>query len=167
MRLNFRRQTFRLSETDLFCEQCVSVVGPAGAAAPAAPKPAAAEAKAPPPVAGTPPPAVAPPPPPVAPVLPDVAPVSPSAAPVPLPTAPPKTPPPPKKTMPVAAIKHAQAIEAASVKLPPADPVSEITGTRTEYKVKMNRMRQKIAQRLKEAQNVNAMLTTFNEIDMR
>lgn len=30
----------------------------------------------------------------------------------------------------------------------------------------MNRMRQKIAQRLKEAQNVNAMLTTFNEIDM-
>lgn len=30
----------------------------------------------------------------------------------------------------------------------------------------MNRMRLKIAQRLKEAQNVNAMLTTFNEIDM-
>jgi pyruvate/2-oxoglutarate dehydrogenase complex dihydrolipoamide acyltransferase (E2) component len=30
----------------------------------------------------------------------------------------------------------------------------------------MNRMRQKIASRLKEAQNVNAMLTTFNEIDM-
>lgn len=30
----------------------------------------------------------------------------------------------------------------------------------------MNRMRQRIAQRLKDAQNVNAMLTTFNEIDM-
>jgi 2-oxoglutarate dehydrogenase E2 component (dihydrolipoamide succinyltransferase) len=30
----------------------------------------------------------------------------------------------------------------------------------------MNRMRLKIASRLKEAQNVNAMLTTFNEIDM-
>ena len=30
----------------------------------------------------------------------------------------------------------------------------------------MNRMRQRIAQRLKEAQNTNAMLTTFNEIDM-
>ncbi|KAJ8926061.1 hypothetical protein NQ315_009916 [Exocentrus adspersus] len=30
----------------------------------------------------------------------------------------------------------------------------------------MNRMRLKIAQRLKEAQNTNAMLTTFNEIDM-
>ena len=33
--------------------------------------------------------------------------------------------------------------------------------------VKMTRMRQRIAQRLKEAQNVNAMLTTFNEVDMR
>lgn len=31
----------------------------------------------------------------------------------------------------------------------------------------MNRMRLKIASRLKEAQNTNAMLTTFNEIDMR
>lgn len=30
----------------------------------------------------------------------------------------------------------------------------------------MNRMRLRIADRLKEAQNTNAMLTTFNEIDM-
>jgi len=30
----------------------------------------------------------------------------------------------------------------------------------------MSRMRMKIAERLKEAQNTNAMLTTFNEIDM-
>ena len=30
----------------------------------------------------------------------------------------------------------------------------------------MSRMRQRIAERLKEAQNVNAMLTTFNEVDM-
>lgn len=33
--------------------------------------------------------------------------------------------------------------------------------------VKMSRMRQRIAERLKEAQNVTAMLTTFNEVDMR
>lgn len=32
--------------------------------------------------------------------------------------------------------------------------------------VKMNRMRQKISSRLKDAQNTYAMLTTFNEIDM-
>lgn len=35
------------------------------------------------------------------------------------------------------------------------------------FQEKMNRMRQRIAQRLKEAQNTCAMLTTFNEIDMR
>lgn len=35
-----------------------------------------------------------------------------------------------------------------------------------EEKVKMSRLRQKIAQRLKEAQNTAAMLTTFNEVDM-
>lgn len=51
--------------------------------------------------------------------------------------------------------------------IPPADYSREITGTRTEQRVKMNRMRLKIAARLKEAQNTNAMLTTFNEIDMR
>lgn len=43
---------------------------------------------------------------------------------------------------------------------------SRVHGSRNETKVKMNRMRQRIAQRLKEAQNTNAMLTTFNEIDM-
>jgi 2-oxoglutarate dehydrogenase E2 component (dihydrolipoamide succinyltransferase) len=35
-----------------------------------------------------------------------------------------------------------------------------------EKRVKMTRMRLKIAQRLKEAQNEAAMLTTFNEVDM-
>lgn len=35
-----------------------------------------------------------------------------------------------------------------------------------EERVKLSRLRQRIAQRLKEAQNTAAMLTTFNEIDM-
>ncbi len=35
-----------------------------------------------------------------------------------------------------------------------------------EERVKMSRLRQRIAERLKEAQNTAAMLTTFNEIDM-
>jgi len=52
------------------------------------------------------------------------------------------------------------------VRLPPQDPTTEIAGTRSEHRVKMNRMRLKIAARLKEAQNTNAMLTTFNELDM-
>lgn len=43
---------------------------------------------------------------------------------------------------------------------------SEIGGARLETRVPMNRMRQTIARRLKESQNNNASLTTFNEIDM-
>merc|ERR1712110_956008 len=39
-------------------------------------------------------------------------------------------------------------------------------GDRTENRVKMNRMRQRISQRLKDSQNTAASLTTFNEIDM-
>lgn len=37
---------------------------------------------------------------------------------------------------------------------------------RTEQRVKMNRMRLRIAERLKESQNTAASLTTFNEVDM-
>jgi len=37
---------------------------------------------------------------------------------------------------------------------------------RSEERVKMNRMRQRIAQRLKDSQNTGALLTTFNKIDM-
>merc|ERR1712158_40635 len=96
---------------------------------------------------------------------------------------PPPVPPPPTEpisTIPVAAIRHAQAqaplppppVSAGAggpapiVRMPPADPTKEIAGTRSEHRVKMNRMRLKIASRLKEAQNTNAMLTTFNELDM-
>ncbi len=39
-------------------------------------------------------------------------------------------------------------------------------GERTETRVKMSRMRQRIAARLKESQNTAAMLTTFQEVDM-
>jgi 2-oxoglutarate dehydrogenase E2 component (dihydrolipoamide succinyltransferase) len=40
------------------------------------------------------------------------------------------------------------------------------TGERREERVKMTRIRQTIARRLKEAQNTAAMLTTFNDVDM-
>ncbi|KIW74925.1 hypothetical protein Z517_11696 [Fonsecaea pedrosoi CBS 271.37] len=39
-------------------------------------------------------------------------------------------------------------------------------GTRNENRVKMNRMRLRIAERLKQSQNTAASLTTFNEVDM-
>ena len=46
-----------------------------------------------------------------------------------------------------------------------ASPV-ERSETVREERVRMTRLRQTVARRLKEAQNVAAMLTTFNEIDM-
>ena len=49
---------------------------------------------------------------------------------------------------------------------PAAAPVATPAGDRTETRVKMTRMRQRISQRLKEAQNTAAMLTTFQEVDM-
>jgi 2-oxoglutarate dehydrogenase E2 component (dihydrolipoamide succinyltransferase) len=53
---------------------------------------------------------------------------------------------------------------APTVAKAPAGP-GRAAGPREE-KVKMSRLRQKIAERLKEAQNTAAMLTTFNEVDM-
>ena len=52
--------------------------------------------------------------------------------------------------------------QAASKSAPPAPAA----GGRGENRVKMSRMRMRIAERLKDAQNTNAMLTTFNEVDM-
>lgn len=49
---------------------------------------------------------------------------------------------------------------------PAIKTIAAETGSGGEQRVKMNRMRQRIAQRLKDAQNTYAMLTTFNEIDM-
>jgi len=59
-------------------------------------------------------------------------------------------------------INHMEAPKAAPAVV--AGP-ARAAGPREE-KVKMSRLRQKIAQRLKEAQNTAAMLTTFNEVDM-
>ena len=47
----------------------------------------------------------------------------------------------------------------------PAPAVPRPTGPREE-RVRMTRLRKRIAERLKQAQNTAAMLTTFNEVDM-
>ncbi|HEX8640383.1 MAG TPA: 2-oxoglutarate dehydrogenase complex dihydrolipoyllysine-residue succinyltransferase [Allosphingosinicella sp.] len=51
---------------------------------------------------------------------------------------------------------------AAPAKPSPARP----SGERREERVRMTRLRQTVARRLKEAQNTAAMLTTFNDVDM-
>ncbi|KAK9772772.1 putative Dihydrolipoyllysine-residue succinyltransferase [Seiridium cardinale] len=52
----------------------------------------------------------------------------------------------------------------------PSQPAKEtsgpVLGSREERRVKMNRMRLRIAERLKQSQNTAASLTTFNEVDM-
>merc|ERR1719427_938053 len=61
-------------------------------------------------------------------------------------------------------VSQAVPVDQMKLKTPVAVPIT--TSTRGESRVKMNRMRQRISQRLKDAQNTAAMLTTFNEVDM-
>jgi 2-oxoglutarate dehydrogenase E2 component (dihydrolipoamide succinyltransferase) len=54
----------------------------------------------------------------------------------------------------------------AAAPAPGAKPAAARALEEGEERVKMTRLRQTIARRLKEAQNTAAMLTTFNEVDM-
>ena len=65
----------------------------------------------------------------------------------------------------VLAAKSTPAAPAPSEPLPVAPSVAAATG-RKEERVRMTRLRQTIAKRLKEAQNTAALLTTFNDVDM-
>jgi 2-oxoglutarate dehydrogenase E2 component (dihydrolipoamide succinyltransferase) len=55
--------------------------------------------------------------------------------------------------------------ESVSVSLPDYEGIVSADNDREE-RVKMTRLRQRIAERLKDAQNTAAILTTFNEVDM-
>ena len=55
---------------------------------------------------------------------------------------------------------------AAPKPVAPAQPSGPRPRAEREERVRMTRLRQRIAERLKEAQNTAAMLTTFNEVDM-
>ena len=65
---------------------------------------------------------------------------------------------------PQPATQPAQAPAAAPQ--PAAQATAAPAGERREERVKMTRLRQTIAHRLKEAQNTAALLTTFNDVDM-
>lgn len=84
------------------------------------------------------------------------APVAAAPKPAPAPVAAPAAAPAPKAAEPAPAPVPAQ----------PRGPVNANDDVREE-RVKMTRLRQTIARRLKEAQNTAAMLTTFNEVDMK
>ncbi|KAI9593023.1 putative dihydrolipoamide succinyltransferase [Syncephalis fuscata] len=99
-------------------------------------------------------------------------PPTPSAQPAkPATTTAPPTPPPSASASPVqAAVKSTPAPAPKAPALAPAAPDSTANkirfDQREERRVKMNRMRLRISERLKESQNTAASLTTFNEIDM-
>ena len=65
----------------------------------------------------------------------------------------------------IAAAKNKGDDSAASAPAPSA-PATAASGERREERVKMTRMRQTIAKRLKGAQDNAALLTTFNDVDM-
>nr|WP_295887126.1 2-oxoglutarate dehydrogenase complex dihydrolipoyllysine-residue succinyltransferase [uncultured Devosia sp.] len=67
---------------------------------------------------------------------------------------------------PASAPAAAKPAEAPKAPAAPRAPVSADDASREE-RVKMTRLRQTIARRLKDAQNTAAMLTTFNEVDMK
>ncbi|MEA3034311.1 MAG: hypothetical protein QOH04_62 [Sphingomonadales bacterium] len=67
----------------------------------------------------------------------------------------------------LAAAKSREADAAAPSPPPPSPPrAAAVSGERREERVRMTRLRQTVARRLKEAQNTAAMLTTFNDVDM-
>jgi 2-oxoglutarate dehydrogenase E2 component (dihydrolipoamide succinyltransferase) len=64
-------------------------------------------------------------------------------------------------------VAAAKGASAASADAPvAATPTTQATGARQEERVKMTRLRQTIAKRLKSAQDTAALLTTFNDVDM-
>lgn len=67
----------------------------------------------------------------------------------------------------LAAAKQKQAEQQPATTAPaPATPKPAVAGERHEERVRMTRLRQTIASRLKDAQNTAAILTTFNDVDM-
>ena len=61
---------------------------------------------------------------------------------------------------------HEPEVKAPAAAAPAQQPVRAASGERHEERVKMTRLRQTIATRLKEAQNTAALLTTYNDVDM-
>jgi 2-oxoglutarate dehydrogenase E2 component (dihydrolipoamide succinyltransferase) len=80
----------------------------------------------------------------------------------------PTAPAPPTATAPAAPPPVPEAPKPSTAPIPAAPQTrAAIPGTEArEERVRMSRLRQTIARRLKDAQNTAAMLTTFNEVDM-
>ena len=67
---------------------------------------------------------------------------------------------------PVAVAKTAPAVAPSMSTLAPAPSVSIALGDRPEQRVPMSRLHARVAERLVQSQSTNAILTTFNEVNM-
>lgn len=83
-------------------------------------------------------------------------------------TAAPPSPPPPPEKLPPSKESARQMVSdfASAVKTEPPAPVERPVAPQQSARKRMSGLRKVIAQRLVEAKNTTAMLTTFNEIDM-
>ncbi|WP_312227236.1 2-oxoglutarate dehydrogenase complex dihydrolipoyllysine-residue succinyltransferase [Pseudescherichia sp.] len=63
--------------------------------------------------------------------------------------------------------KSSTATEAKAPAAEAAPSVTPVAGNRSEKRVPMTRLRKRVAERLLEAKNSTAMLTTFNEVNMK
>jgi 2-oxoglutarate dehydrogenase E2 component (dihydrolipoamide succinyltransferase) len=64
-------------------------------------------------------------------------------------------------------VQNALKAKPTSKTAPPAEVTTPAAGERNERRVPMTRLRTTIARRLKEAQDTQAMLTTFNDVNMQ
>jgi 2-oxoglutarate dehydrogenase E2 component (dihydrolipoamide succinyltransferase) len=65
------------------------------------------------------------------------------------------------------ATAHSAPVEAKSEIAKPIEPATTVSNLRPEQRVAMTRLRAKVAERLLQAQQNAAMLTTFNEVNMQ
>jgi len=72
----------------------------------------------------------------------------------------------PAPTRPTAAAPDGAESSATTGRAPGSRPPAPAVGARSEQRVPMTRLRARIAQRLIEAQSTQALLTTFNEVDL-
>jgi 2-oxoglutarate dehydrogenase E2 component (dihydrolipoamide succinyltransferase) len=72
----------------------------------------------------------------------------------------------PAQAAPAEAVALATSMATAPVPLQQMRAPSVVNDAAREERVRMSRLRQTIARRLKDAQNTAAMLTTFNDVDM-
>jgi 2-oxoglutarate dehydrogenase E2 component (dihydrolipoamide succinyltransferase) len=72
----------------------------------------------------------------------------------------------PKPAAPAAAAPAVAVAAAPALAQPPAVRAEAIVGDRPEQRVPMSRLRARVAERLLQSQSQNAILTTFNEVNM-